>query len=220
MTTSGEFAQKLEPFMMSVAPAGYTFKSLAPTHPNGGYGDFNKSILKQIAASLGVSYAKLIKDYEAVNYSSLREGTLDEAAFYDEMQSFLIESWKEIEYKLFIEALALSVDSPIKPSQVKDALRSHTWITQKRAYFDKGKDILGDEREMKLGLKSPLMVMEANGDDPEEIMRSWKQYETMCKTYGLSFPVTDVKDEEKLAREDQDYDDEKAQDDALNKAND
>ena len=210
----GAFMQDIESFTASIVPTGYNVKTLTPTHPNNGFGEFTKSVLTQVAASLGVSYAKLLKDYGAVNYSSLREGTLDEAAFYAEQQSFLIEAWKEIEFKLFIEALALSSDI-IKPSQVKDILMHHTWVCQKRAYFDKGKDILGDERELKLGLKSPLMLMEANGDDPEEIMRSWKQYETMCNSYGLSFPVTE---KDAAPTQEESFDDEAAQNEELNKA--
>ena len=216
----GEFAKTLEPFMASVVPAGYNVKTLTPTHPNGGFNDFFKAVMKQVASSLGVSYSRLLKDYSDVNYSSLREGTIDEAAFYAEQQSFLIDQWKEIEFKLFIEALALSQDSPIKPSQVKDILTHHTWICQKRAWFDPSKDILATERELKLGLKSPLMVVEESGTDPEELMKSWAQYKTMCEKYGLSFPTGEGTspegDNTKLATEDQDYNDENTQKDALN----
>ena len=202
--------------MSSVAPAGYSVKTLAPTHPNNGYGEFTKSILMQVASSLGMSYAKLMKDYGAVNYSSLREGTLDEGAFYAEQQSFLIEQWKEIQFKLFIEALALAVDSPIKPSQVKDILKHHTWVTQKRAYFDPAKDLVATERELKLGLKSPLMVMEEGGLDPDELMKSWALYKSMCDKYGLSFSTGEGED--KLTTEDQDYNEESTQNESLNSA--
>jgi len=210
----GEFMQTLEPFSASIVPTGYSAKTMSPNHPNSGYDAFTKSILTQIASSLGVSYAKLLKDYGAVNYSSLREGTLDEAAFYAEQQNFIIEMWKELELKLFIESLALAVDSPIKPSQVKEVLRNHTWICQKRGWFDPAKEILGIERELKLGLKSPLMIMEADGLDPDEVLRSWKLYEDMCKNYGLSFNVKD-EDTEKLTTEDQDYNSETTQTEAL-----
>lgn len=166
-----------------------------------------------------MSYAKLLKDYGAVNYSSLREGTLDEAAFYAEQQHFLIEAWKEVEFKLFIESLVLREDSPFTPAQVKDILMHHTWVCQKRPYFDPSKDLVATERELKLGLKSPLMIMEEGGIDPDELMKSWALYKEMCKKYGLDFNVADDK-EEKITFEDQDYDDEKVQEDALNHARD
>ena len=210
----GEFVQSLEPGMASVSPAGYNVKSVAPTHPNNGFSDFYKAILKQVAASLGVSYAKLMKDYEAVNYSSLREGTLDEAAFYSELQSFLIENWKEIEFRIFLESLALNSDT-IKPTVSKDLLHYHNWMCPQRHYFDPTKEIIATERELKLGLKSPLMIMEEDGLDPEEVMKSWALYEALCSKYKLSF---NVKGETETPEED--LNNENNQDDALNKARD
>ncbi len=183
----GEFVQGLEPGMASIAPNGYSVKSLAPTHPNNGYGEFNKSILKQIASSLGVSYAKLLKDYEAVNYSSLREGTLDEAAFYAEMQSFLIENWKEIEFKLFLESYIVNCKTDLKASQVNDLLKYHIWISQKRAYFDKAKDIIAEKYAIELGLKSPIMLLEEEGVDPEEVLKSYALWKSLCDKYQLDF---------------------------------
>lgn len=208
------YVQPIAPGTATYAPAGYTVKPIAPNHPNTNFSAFQKAVLKPLASSLGISYAKLTKDYEAVNYSSLREGTLDEAAFYQEWQDFLIENWKEVEFELFIKALTLKFDI-IKPSMIDKLLRQHTWITQKRSYFDPAKDLVATERELKLGLKSPLAIIEEDGRDPDEVMKSWKLYEDMCTKYGLSFNVKDEK-EEQVNFEDQDFNDEVTQDDALN----
>lgn len=193
-------------------PTGFNVKSVTPTHPNNGFGEFNKAVLKQIASSLGVSYAKLCKDYEAVNYSSLREGTLDEAAFYAELQEILIEQWKEIEFKLFIENLVMNT-SILKPSQITEVLRNHTWICQRRPYFDPSKEILATERELKLGLKSPIMILEEEGKDPEEVLKSWVTYNDLCNKYGLQFNLSD--DKKPLGPEDNNFDDEAAQTEML-----
>ena len=211
----GEFVQSLEPGMASVAPMGYNVKSLSPTHPNNGFGEFNKAVLKQISASLGVSYSKLLKDYSDVNYSSLREGTIDENAYYAELQAFLIENWKEKEFNLFIEALALHEDS-LKPNQLAAVKMHHTWICQKRALFDKSKEILAIERELKLGLKSPIMLMEEDGLDPDDVMKSWKLYEDLCGRYGVSFNVKgEPEGQASLGTEDGDFNNEAQQDEML-----
>ena len=198
----GTFVQSLEPGMASIAPAGYNVKSVAPTHPNSGYGEFNKSVLRQIASSLGVSYNKLVKDYSDVNYSSLREGTLDEASFYAEMQAFLIENWKEIEFKLFLESITINTNA-VKASQVAELLKYHTWISQRRAYFDKAKDILAEKYAIELGLKSPLMLLEEEGLDPDEVLKSYALWKTMCEQYGLTF-TTEKKEQPIEPSENQD----------------
>ena len=183
---NGEFTQRLYPGMATVVPMGYNVKSITPNHPNDNFDEFNKAVLKQIASSLGVSYAKLIKDYAGVNYSSLREGSLDEQAYFQEQQSFLIESWKEIEFKLFLESIALHTDI-IKPSQIKDIMRYHTWAAVKRAYFDKGKDILAEERSIALGIKSPIDVIYEQGGDPEEVLKNFALWDKICQKNGQSF---------------------------------
>lgn len=182
----GVFVQSLEPGMATVAPTGYNVKSVAPAHPNADFDGFNKAILKQVASSLGVSYNKLCKDYAGVNYSSLREGALDEQAYFQEQQSFLIESWKEIELKLFLESLALHTDI-IKPSQTMELLRSHSWAAVKRAYFDKSKDLLAEERAVALGIKSPIELIYENGEDPDEVLKSYALWQGLCEKYKLNF---------------------------------
>lgn len=127
--------------MATVVPKGFTVKNLVPTHPNNGFGEFNRSVLQQIASSLGVSYNKLVKDYSSVNYSSLREGSLDEQAYFAEQQQFLIDMWKEVELKLFLESLALNTDL-IKPSRIDEVMKYHTWTMPIRAYYDKRKRYL------------------------------------------------------------------------------
>ena len=167
----------------------------------------------------GISYSKLCKDYSDVNYSSLREGTIDEAAYWAEMQAFLIENWKERELRLFLESIVLNGD--LKPTQVIELLKYHTWITQRRGYFDVAKDILATERELKLGLKSPLQIMEEDGRDPDEVMKQWALYEEMCRRYGVNFNVKGEQNiDEKIETEDVNMNDEKNQDDAMNKARD
>jgi len=212
------YVQPISPGTATYAPEGFNVKTLTPTHPNVNYASFQKAVLKPAASSLGISYAKLTKDYEAVNYSSLREGTLDEAAFYQEWQDFLIENWKEIEFELFIKTLILKTDI-IKPRMIDALLRQHTWITQKRAYFDPAKDLVATERELKLGLKSPLAIIEEDGRDPDEVMKQWALYDNMCKKYGLSFNVRGEK-EETINFEDQNFNDESIQQEQLNHARD
>ena len=172
--------------MASVAPTGYSIKSITPAHPNNGFGEFNKAVLRQVAASLGVSYNKLTKDYSDVNYSSLREGALDEQAYFQEQQSFLVESWKEIELKLFLESAVIHTDL-LKPTQINEVMHSHSWTAVKRAYFDKAKDLIAEERSIALGLKSPIDLIYENGDDPDEVLKSFALWQKLCEKYGLNF---------------------------------
>ncbi len=192
VTGKGEFIQSVEPGMATVVPTGFNAKMLSPTHPNSGFDAFTKSVLKQIAASLGVSYAKMMKDYEAVNYSSLREGTLDEGAYWAEMQGFLIEAWKEIELKLFLESLAVHSAIDVDVEDLAKILDEHHWVCQKRGWFDPTKEIVSDKYAIELGLKSPIKILEEQGEDPQETLKSYALWKQMCSDYGLDFDKEDV----------------------------
>ena len=51
-------------------------------------------------------------------------------------------------------------------------------------------------------------------------MKSWKLYDEMCKQYNVNFNVKGDTDKEEMTAEDQNFDDEAVQDDALNKQRD
>ena len=58
-----------------------------PAYPNGEYGVFVKAILRRMATGLGVAYANWVGDLEAVNFSSMRSGLLDERDNWKDDQS-------------------------------------------------------------------------------------------------------------------------------------
>lgn len=202
-----EFVQELSPGQASIVPKGYSVKSISSSHPNSNFGSFVKSVLKKTGASLGISYNQLCKDYESVNFSSLREGAADSKTFFEATQTFLIEAWKEIEYKLFLEALVLNTDF-IKATDVKEAMRYHNFICAKRAWYDPSRDILATKYALEIGVKNPLQVIEENGNDPNEVLDGWSLWNKMCTSKELNFsenksdvvldPVEDKSDEEQM----------------------
>lgn len=187
----GTFIQELTPGTATVAPTGYSVKSVMPTHPNYGFGDFNKAVLKQAASSLGVSYNKLCKDYEAASFSSLKEASIDENAYFQEQQQFIIDNWKEVEFKLFVENYVMQSDSIIKPSKVKELLHKHSWICQKRAFVDASKEIIAEKYSAELGVKNPIEIITEQGKDVDEVLKGWQKWNELCKKYGVSFVKDD-----------------------------
>lgn len=190
--TLGVFVQTLEPGVASVAPEGYNVKTLAPNHPQSGFEQFNKAVLKQIASSLGCSYNKMIKDYESASYSALKEASLDESGFYQEFQQFLIEGWKEREYLEFLR-------EELKDEKlIEQCMRMHTWICQRRPYVDRAKEIVGEKYSLEMGVKNPIELIESEGKDVDEVLKGWQLWKSLCKDYGVDFSGNQVdEDEEK-----------------------
>lgn len=191
MDDQGRFVQELSPGESSIVPQGYTVKSVSPNHPNSNFGGFIKAIVRRIAASIGVSYNTLAKDYESVNYSSLRQSAIDEAKTYETIQRFIIENWKDIEYKLFvISYITNNIKTKLKPTKINDYL-NYTFISSKSDYFDPAKDIIAVERKLKLGLSNPIIELEKRGLDVDDVLDGWSIWEKKCKDRNLIFTQDD-----------------------------
>tara|TARA_R100000750_G_C2313021_1_gene83235 strand:- start:227 stop:844 length:618 start_codon:yes stop_codon:yes gene_type:complete len=93
-------------------PAGVEAKSVNFDHPNTGYSDFYKSMLRSIATGLGLDYVTLSSNLESVSYSSIRSGTIESRDNYRMHQTFLIQHFA---LPVFHEWLKLGITSGAIP---------------------------------------------------------------------------------------------------------
>ena len=182
----GEFLSAMSPGESSIVPKGYTVKSISPNHPNTNFSGFVKAIVRRIASSVGVSYNRLAHDYEAVNYSSLREASIDEGKTYANIQQFFVDNWKTFEYELFLKSYIMNGDTKLKPSKLKDYL-SYNFICRKDGLFDPAKEIVATERRLKLGLSNPIIELESLGLNPEEVAQGWVRWNELLAANNISF---------------------------------
>ena len=180
----GEFVREMKPGIFPVAPQGYTAKFLGQTSPSNQFGIFWKNMLRSISNALGISYNKAAGDYEAVNYSSLREATLEDRASFEEAQKFIIENWKDFQFSDFVRALALRGYIPV--GELEDCLR-HRFFGRRFPWVDPAKEIAAKEKEYDLLLTDPITELESRGQDPEELIERWRQWDKMVKAAGLPF---------------------------------
>lgn len=191
MTDGGSFLKQLSPGMASVVPAGYNIKTLTPNHPSSNYGTFVKAITKRVAAAIGTNYNTLNQDLEAVNYSSLRQANIAENAFYKDWQRFIIENWKNIQFELFLKGYLINSKTELKPSLFSKYLRSYRFIPKTDPSYDISKEILAVERSLKLGITSPIIEIEKRGLDPQEVIKDFVKWNTLCEENGLHFNYDD-----------------------------
>lgn len=183
----GTFMKELAPGMASVVPAGYNVKTMTPNHPSSNYGSFVKAITKRVASAMGTNYNTLNGDLESVNYSSLRQANIAENAMYKGWQRFLIENWKNVEFELFLKGYLINSKSSLKPSQYSQYLRSYRFIGKTDPSYDISKEIVAVERMLKLGITSPIIQIEKRGLDPQEVIKDFAKWNTLCEQNGLHF---------------------------------
>ena len=178
----GEFVREIRPGIFPIAPRGYQAKFLQGAQPNNQFGVFVKSVMRSIANSIGISYNKASGDYESVNYSSLREAALEDRETYCELQKFLVENWKTIQYKDFTNALVIL--GRIPATDISDVSK-HQFFGRRFAWVDPQKEIAAKEKEIALMLTDPISELESRGEDPEDVIARFKEWNNKLENAGL-----------------------------------
>jgi lambda family phage portal protein len=164
----------LEPGMGIRGNPGEEYQEIDPTHPNTAFDGFVKSVLRGIAAGLGVSYNSLANDLENVNYSSIRAGLLEEREEWKAIQEWLIE---ELHQPVFEEWLNMSlVSGGLKtaagislPASKFDKFNMPEWKPRRWAWVDPLKDVQAEISAIGARLKSRQQSISEDGGDMEDV---------------------------------------------------
>lgn len=189
ISDEGDIATVVEENVFRFAPQGYDLKSISSNHPNNNVQSFFKSLLKGIAGSLGLSYNKLASDYESTSYSSLRQANIEDAVTVKELQQFIIDNWKDIEYAEWLKFLLLSDLTNLPYSKIEKFL-SHDFQGRNFEYLDPAKEMQAIQLRLALGLSSPIEEIHQLGKDPVDVLNSWQKWQEMLKDRGLKLSDT------------------------------
>tara|TARA_R110002110_G_scaffold199101_1_gene409862 strand:- start:2744 stop:4246 length:1503 start_codon:yes stop_codon:yes gene_type:complete len=186
---NGNLIEEFEPGLIMNLPMDSEIQMLDPQHPNSGFGSFIKSMLRGVAAGLNISYHGLSQDLESVNYSSLRQGALDERDDWQMDQALLVEHLcQPIADEWLFWALST-------PSQHPDALdlpfsryqkfRNISWQPRGWSWVDPAKEVTAHEKAVNLGVKSRHQIVRETGGDIEQVMDELALEKAMMEERGI-----------------------------------
>lgn len=159
-----------------------------PNHPNSAFPEFRKALLHGVAMAAGCSYATLSGDLRDVNFSSLRQGVLDERDDWRVLQTFAIEHFL---VPLFADWLAMAMLSgelriPLPPVNQPDYyLDAITWTARGWLWVDPFKDIQADVMAMRAGLRTAQAVCAGQGLDYREVYEQRAKEIALAKELGI-----------------------------------
>lgn len=151
-------------------PTGAEFVKWDPQYPSGEFAPFTKYILRSMAAGMGVPYNELAADLEGVNFSSIRQGTLDSRESWKDKQQWLIEGFYQRVFdawlprallagRIKVRGKSVSAVNPAKYSTVEWQGRRWDWI-------DPNADMKAAEGRKNNLLASPSSIIREQGKDP------------------------------------------------------
>lgn len=167
-----------EPGAFPVLPSGAEMKEWNPQYPAGEFQPFYKTMLRGISAGLGVAYNNFANDLEGVNFSSIRQGTLDEREHWKEKQEWLIEGFIQPVFEAWLRYSLLkgritSKGRPLPAVLVDDYTAACAWQPRRWSWIDPSADVSAAVESKNNLLISPGEIIHEWGRDPSEV---WAAY--------------------------------------------
>ncbi|MEX3924398.1 phage portal protein [Paraburkholderia sp. BR10936] len=187
-----------EPLSFHELPRGAHLKEFKPLYPNGEFATFNKSQLRAASTGWGVAYNGLANDLEGVNFSSIRDGKVDERDNWKELQQWLIEAlccpvfddW--IKYALLAGLIVNTKNGkPLSPAKLRE-YRKAIWQPRRWDWIDPKNDATAKITEVRGGLTSILQIMRERGRDPETVFGEIAESYEMAVAAGIPQRFIDV----------------------------
>ncbi|MBO89523.1 MAG: phage portal protein [Rickettsiales bacterium] len=175
-----------EPGSFEQLAAGQSITMFDPTHPTTAFSDFHKAVLRGVASSMGVSYASLASDLESVNYSSIRQGALDERDGYRTLQEFLITHFVEPIFQSWLTSAMTSGSLPLPMTRFEKFSNSVIYRPRGFSWVDPVKEINAQVTGIQNGLLSMQDVANHYGADIEDVFESIQREKELAARYGLS----------------------------------
>ncbi len=145
-----------------------------PQFPDASIDPFTKSLLRSIASGLNVSYNNLASDLTSVNFSSIRQGALDEREVWKGLQEMVIEQWSEWIYERWLQralvAQAITVaGKPLKFERI-DKYRAVSWQPRRWGWIDPQAEMAANEKAIAMRVKTRSEVIrETSGRDSADV---------------------------------------------------
>jgi lambda family phage portal protein len=194
---NGYLIREVEAGQNEVLPQGVEFQQYDPQHPTAAFGEFVTAVLRGAASGLGVSYNSLANDLKGVNFSSIRQGVLEERELWKMLQTWIIEHFCA---DIFEEWLLMSLTTQKIPLPLNkfDKFNAPVWRPRGWQWVDPLKDVKASIEGINAGLYTAQDVAAQQGNDIEDVYAQLAAEKRLREKYGIQLANPDVVGMEQL----------------------
>jgi len=177
--------------------------NLKPVGNPGGVGsDFEQSLLRYIAAPLGLSYEQFSRDYTRTNYSSARASMNETWKFMQSRKKVVADRKANNIYALWLEEEFARGNVPLPPGKprdwfyepgVKDFLVESDWIGASRGQIDELKETKSALARIDGGLSTYEKECARLGEDFRRVFEQRARENKIMSELSLSFNTSEKK---------------------------
>ncbi|SVE60408.1 uncharacterized protein METZ01_LOCUS513262, partial [marine metagenome] len=174
-----------EPGTFEQLPTGTEFQTFDPQHPTTAFKDFTKSIIRSIASSLNISYTTLANDLESVNYSSIRQGALEERNYFQCEQYKITRNFHDIVYANWLEMVLLTDLLNGLPASKFPKFNQPIWRARGWQWIDPKKEVEALKVGVENGFLSHQDVQASYGRDVEDVFSQIQSDKELAEKFGI-----------------------------------
>ena len=174
---AGALNMQVEPGEMLELPAGYDFTPFNPDYPHQNFDSFTKACLRGIASGLDIDYPTLAGDLEAVNYSSMRAGTIETRDQWQILQSWFIDSFLLPVYREWLASALVrgeirfpQTGRSLPADRLSKFSEASSFLGRRWQWVDPLKDAQAEKELLAAGLTSRSRIAAKTGQDFDEIL--------------------------------------------------
>lgn len=169
--SSGYGAKTLSPGMITELQPGDDVVSVNPSGQASNAKEFITSQQRLIASGQGLSYEAASRDMSQVNYSSARQGMLEDRKTYETFQEFIKRHFCRIVYREVITQAVLSGRLRIPDFfERKEDYLYHNWIAPGMAWIDPQREVKANEAALETNQTTLAQICSQNGQDWREVI--------------------------------------------------
>ena len=161
----------IAPGMIKYLQPGEDIRPIAPSGVSSTADAMIRAVQRQAGAGAGLSYEAVSRDMSQVNYSSARQGMLQDRKTYGELQQYLIDHFLEPVYREWLSWAALTGQVVI-PDYAEDPERYQeaVWISPGWEWIDPLKEANANSVALETGQTTLQKICAARGEDWRELM--------------------------------------------------
>jgi lambda family phage portal protein len=169
---SGYQQRTLAPGMIHELQPGESISAVNPSGQSSNAKDF-VSIQQRLAGTgQGLSYETVSRDMSQVNYSSARQGLLEDQTTYKMWQQFLIEHFCREVYTEFVISAVLAGQLNIQDFwQNKKKYLKHVWIPRGWSWIDPLKEAAANAKALETGQDTLARLCAERGEDWRDVLK-------------------------------------------------
>lgn len=183
---AGNPVDSLEPGTIKELAPGEEFVGFDPSRPNDAFEPFVRTMLRGLAANLGIDYESISRDYSQSNYSSSRLALLQVRDTYQFLQKWLIDYFLQPVFDEWLNMAVLSgelkfIDYELNPQRYQ----SVRWRPRGWTWVDPYKETQASIAAIDAGLTTLTSELAKQGLDIEDVMLERASELELARELGL-----------------------------------